>query len=114
MLNCHLLTKVRLGLYPYNTGLDRVKPSRLDHQGLLVVMDACVGHMELIVKLKKRTSTMTAEMRGLSDSMARYLYLKKVHFALSNIYSSDEFYSLKIGLSKVWKQFLLFFGLLLC
>jgi hypothetical protein len=72
MLNCDLLTQVRLGLYPYNTGLDRIKPSRLSHQGALVVMDACVGHLELIVKLKKRTSTITTEMCGLSDSMARY------------------------------------------
>ena len=68
---------MRLGLYPCNTGLDRLKPSRLDHQGSLVVMDACVGHMELIVKLKARTSTITTEMRGLSESMARYLYLKR-------------------------------------
>lgn len=52
-------------------GLDRTKPNRLNEQEALVVMGACVGHMDLVVKLKERTSAITSEMCDLTLSMQR-------------------------------------------
>ena len=52
-------------------GLDRKKPYRLNDQEALVVMGACAGHMELVIKLKERTAAITSEMSVLTQSVER-------------------------------------------
>jgi hypothetical protein len=52
-------------------GLDRTKPHRLGDQETLIVMSACVGHMDLVVKLKERVADITAEMSVLTQSIER-------------------------------------------
>lgn len=52
-------------------GLDRTKPNRLDHQEALVVMGACVGQMDIVIKLKERTNAITEELDGLTNALRR-------------------------------------------
>ena len=52
-------------------GLDRTKSHRLGDQETLIVMSACVGHMDLVVKLKERVADITAEMSVLTQSIER-------------------------------------------
>ena len=52
-------------------GLDRTKPQRLSDQEALIVMSACAGHMELVVKLKERTAAITSDMSVLTQSIER-------------------------------------------
>ena len=50
-------------------GLDRTKPHRLGEQAALVVMGACVRHMDIIVRLKERVASIAAEMSVLTKSI---------------------------------------------
>jgi hypothetical protein len=52
-------------------GLDRMKPQRLGDQELLIVMSACVRHVDLVVRLKERAADITAEMGVLTQSIER-------------------------------------------
>ena len=50
-------------------GLDRSKPHRLGDQAALVVMGACVRHMDIIVRMKERVASIAAEMSVLTQSI---------------------------------------------
>jgi hypothetical protein len=50
-------------------GLDRSKPQRLGDQAALVVMGACVRHMDIIVRMKERVASIAAEMSVLTQSI---------------------------------------------
>jgi hypothetical protein len=52
-------------------GLDRSKPQRLGDQAALVVMGACVRHMDIIVRMKERVASIAAEMSVLTQSIDR-------------------------------------------
>jgi hypothetical protein len=52
-------------------GLDRMKPHRLGDQELLIARSACVGHVDLVVRLKERAADITAEMSVLTQSIER-------------------------------------------